>query len=527
MPSDFKTHFTQLIIKLSSGSVKGTVNDDVYAFKGIPYAQPLVGLNRWLPPLPRSYSAGILDATKYGYAVPQLHTNPHKWLIGEAGYEYMNMMRVGEQGDDSLNLNVWTSSLFTGEKLPVMVWLHGGGLAVGAGSLPLTDGEAFARKGIVLVSLNYRLGCMGLMAGNGLFKGEVCIGNRAFMDQEAALKWVQENIHHFGGDASNVTLFGQSAGGSCVGALMVAPSAKGLFHRAIIQSGPFDMMPLNDHLKLTRDILEDMNIKQGDEAALAAVSNDKITGTRMQRMLFKWGVPYGKMSTTKLPFAGAYDTQFLPQNVLDAIEQGAAKEIDLMIGSNKHDGRLPSIILPAPKWLMTRLFNFMIRGMIGKSKQERKMLEKKYQKLMPDASNLKIQEQIQTDALYRMRSISAAEKQSMQPDKGNTFMYDFNWESPAFDGELGAIHGLEIPFVFNNLEKVKKLVGDLKNAQPLADVMNEAWVSFARTGIPSCKNLPEWKPYNIHERATMIFDNECRLINDPDGERRKIWEEQK
>ncbi len=514
-----------LDVETVSGTVRGAQLAEVLAFKGIPYAAPVEGINRWLPPQRRAPWSGTLDATSYGAICPQQPpVGMSRLLLGAAAFEYMKLSVLSApQGSDCLNLNVWTTALGREHALPVMVWIHGGGLAVGAASASATDGASLARHGVVVVTLNYRLAAMGLLAADGLFPGEVGVGNRAFMDQVAALEWVRDNIAAFGGDPGNVTIFGQSAGGTGVAALLVSPRSAGLFRRAIMQSGPINMMPIEDHLAFTRAVLKELEVGVGDVQAMADLPNKKIVGTLMQRMLFRRGSPFGNMSATKLPFAGAYGTAFMPRDVLDALARGASGSVDLLIGSNRDDGLVPAVAVPGPKAIMTRLFNYMIAGMVGATREQRKEVLARYRRLMPDASGYRVQAQIQTDALYRMRSIRAAELHAGQPG-GRTYMYQFNWDSPVFEGVLGAIHGLDVPFVFDNLAQGEGVVGDVAQAQPLATAMCEAWTSFARTGVPTSRLLPEWPRYEVGGRKTMIFDRQCRVDGDPDGDMRRIWD---
>jgi carboxylesterase type B len=515
-------------IKIQTGTVSDKESEGVFSFKGIPYAAPLTGLNRWLPPQPPLAFEGVLDASDYGQICPQDVSMPPLKLFPKAARVFLKTTSENtgwEQGPNCLNLNIWTGSTNPTDKRPVMVFIHGGGLSLGSSVSPFYDGTALAKKGVVFVTLNYRIGTMGFLAGDGLFEGDVLNGNRGFMDQAAALVWVRDNIAQFGGDPDNVTVLGQSGGGTSVWALLASPKTEGLIHKAIIQSGPVNMISIQDQLKLTRDVLKQLKIEEGDVDALATIPDEKITGMIMQKTLMKKGNPFGEMSLTKLPTTGAYGTAFLPDDILPALEIGKARHIDILIGSCRHDGRASSIANPLPKLRAIKMMNNFVGGMIAPTKEGRKEIVEKYKSIMPEDSSYIINEQIQTDALYRMRALKAASIHS-RTSASKTYVYQFNWESPVVDGKLGAIHGLEIPFAFNNLELSSELIGDIsdiESAQPLATAMSDAWVTFAQKGTPSSDLLPDWPEYNEESRKTMFFDSNCKIVSDPDSEMRKVW----
>jgi carboxylesterase type B len=512
-------------IKIQTGYVLGRESEGVLSFKGIPYAAPIAGLNRWLPPQPPLAFDGVFDASNYGQICPQNVSLPPMWLFPKAAKIFLKTtaQNIGwEQGANCLNLNIWTTNGSTSDKRPVMVFIHGGGLSLGSSVSPWYDGTALAKKGVVFVTLNYRIGTMGFLAGDGLFEGDVLRGNRGFMDQVAALEWIKDNIAQFGGDPNNVTVLGQSGGGTSVWALLASPKTEGLIHKAIIQSGPINMISIEDQLKLTKEVLKKLKIQEGDVNALASIPNEEITGSIMQKTLMQRGKSFGEMSLTKLPTTGAYGTEFLPDDILPALEIGKANNIDILIGSNRHDGRASSIGNPLPKLWSIKMMNEFVGGMIAPTKEGRKEIFEKYKSIMSKDSSYTINEQIQTDALYRMRAIKAASIHS-RTSASKTYVYQFNWESPVVDGKLGAIHGLEISFAFNNLKLSSELIGNIDSAQPLATAMSDAWVTFARKGKPVSDLLPDWPEYDEETRKTMFFDTNCKIVSDPDSEMRKIW----
>ena len=511
-------------IHLTAGSLQGVESNGVAAFKGIPYAEPIEGIARFTRPKRRQPWKGTHDATAYGHICPQQTATAPAWLLSKPAAAYLSgLSDMGApQGPDCLNLNVWSSRVDPEAKQPVMVWFHGGGLSLGASSQLGSDGAALARKGVVVVSANYRLGALGFLNGEGLFDEDILIANRGFMDTALVLEWVRDHIGAFGGDPDNVTIFGHSAGGTCVGALLCSPEANGLFHRAIIMSGPVMDRPLADHQTFTRAVLDKLRIEAGDTDALAELSNDKIVGTLLQQMLFKRGRPFGSMSDVKHPAQAAHHSTFLPTPQMQAFAEGAADGIDLLVGTAADDGRVGSVALPGPKTLGMRFFNNgMFAGLFGPDKAARKAKRQAYRRLLPELNKLQIEERMQTDGLYRQDLIRIAEHHSSHA--GNTYMYRYDWTSPVHGGALGAIHGLDAVFAFNNVDVEWDALGDRAEAAALADAMSDAWVAFAKTGTPRASGLPDWPEYDQSERQTMLLDRRSSVANAPDDDVRRLW----
>lgn len=515
------------------GLIRGQRADGVHSFKGIPYAAPIEGINRWLPPRPPALPAGTLDATRFGPSAPQAVPSAPEWLMPKAGAAMMRMMGgLTDPGPGCLSLNIWTPGLKAAaeketsqEKLPVIVWIHGGGLASGGSSVPGTDGARLAKRGrVVVVSVNYRVGGIGFLAGDGLFDDDVLAGNRGFMDIVAALEWVRDHIGGFGGDPGNVTVVGQSAGGTCVWALLASPASEGLFRRAAVMSGPIVMIDIADHHRFTRDVLKEMKVPVGDAGALAEASNDVVVGARMQTMLYRRGEPYGEMSRIRLPAAGAYHTEFMPDDVLAAMSNARLRNIDLLVGNCRHDGRVAVLPMPLPRSLAIRIGNSLFTGLFGNTKAERKALVAAYRSALPDSDVYGVLERIQSDALYRMRSIQAAEIHGAGSG-GKTYMYQFEYETRGLGGAFGAFHGFDAVFMFNNLPTLGECLGGEDDAaQALADTMTDAWAAFARTGTPASSGLPEWPEFDRERRLTMLLKRDSEVAGDPDGHIRQIWE---
>jgi carboxylesterase type B len=422
-----------------------------------------------------------------------------------------------------------TEEVSTG--LPVMVFLHGGSMAMGSGRNKSIEGAALARRGAVVITINFRLGPIGFLAADGLFDGDVLKGNRGMMDTIQALTWVRDNIASFGGDPNRVTLAGMSGGGTNVWTVLASPASDGLVHRAILQSAPVIDVSLEDHTKLTKAVLKDWGVAPGDEDALANVKGEDAYSTIMQTKVVGTD-EYGALSRTLIPYTGAYGTEFLPDDIMTAINKGRLNKLDLLVGSNADDAKVSIIAVPLPDGIAIDMWNGYIGGLIAETKEGEKEMVERYKAAMPDEDDLTVKEQLQTDALYRIRALKAADRHSeltTADDQGRTYAYQFNWESPAADGKIGAMHQLDVVFLFGNLSVFPRTLGhDGVNIDPttqrLSDQMGEAWVSFAATGKPTSDKLPEWPEYETGARETMVFDKESKVVSDPGGELRKLWE---
>jgi len=505
-------------VATAEGMVRGVSEGEVHVFKGIPYAAPVDGLNRWLPPRPAAKREGVFDASHYGPACEQTVASMPRWMLSEAGeistieMGGMELHAAEDKSPDCLRMNIWTPSLPDPSApiqaeingLPVMVMLHGGGLAMASASSKAQVGTVLAQKGAVVVGINYRLGAIGFLAGDGLFEGELLKGNRGFMDSVRALEWIRDNIANFGGDPANVTLMGQSGGGTNVWGVLASPASKGLVHRAIVMSGPINHVSVEDHKKLTETVLKKWGVPVGDAAALAEVKTKDATSTVTTTSLVGSDA-FGELSRMYLPNTGAYGTEFLPDDVFTAIQKGRLNNIDLLIGNCNDDAKASIAAVPIPDSMAIDIWNGYIGGMIAKTKEGEEEMAKKYIAAMPGVDETRAKEHLQTDA------------------------YQFNWESPAADGKIGAMHGLDLIFAFGNLGNYPLALGSeggkiTPATQRLSDQMSDAWLNFARTGTPSSEKLPEWPEYEPGARKTMVFDKQSAVVSDPQGELRKLWE---
>lgn len=512
-------------VSISGGLLRGSEADGIHSFKGIPYAAPISGENRWLAPRPPEPWSGERDAASFGNICPQQNP-PNRRLAGKAGRLFIDTLWEDEPvGDDCLNLNVWTPTLDPAANLPVMYWIHGGSFTTGSGSLSLYDGTNLAKKEVVVVSINYRLGIMGSFVAPGMYDDDFCVPNRGFLDQVAGLRWVKENIKNFGGNPDNVTIFGESAGGQSINVLLASPAANGLFKRAIAQSGtPEFGSPISHHEPFAIDLLDAMGIEKSNRAALSGLTaEDTIDAVKVATKLLAKSPKgrYGELATYG-HIGCIYGDDFLPLSILDSLKQGQGKEIDLMIGTVKEDGRLFPLVMPGPEsfssWMCMRYFNGFF-----KPKNEPKLVFERYKKVMPGGSKTAIRGQIMTDSMFRRGTVKAAEAHSAA-SSGSTYLYQFNWSSPVLNGAIGAIHGIDIPFTNQNLDVFFRLLGDIEPLREMADAISDAWINFAKTGKPSSSNLPEWEPFETEKRATMVFNKTSKLQYDVDKEMREIWD---
>ncbi len=492
----------QPVVTTRSGRVRGAcTRSPVSVFKGLPYAAPPTGPNRFRPPQPVASWTGVRDALDYGPTAPKApYAPPFDLLIPE----------VDIPGEDCLNLNIWTPD--PAGRLPVMVWLHGGAFTNGSGSVPGYDGTAFARDGVVLVTLNYRLGA----AGFGLF--DDAPANLGLLDQIAALNWVQDNIASFGGDPQQVTVFGESAGAMSIGTLLAVPRAEGLFHRAILQSGAahHTVAPATA-ARITRHIAALLAVPP-TAAGMAAVPADRLLHAQQHLRADVSADPdparWGEVALNLMPFEPVVDGELLPGPPIDRIAAGAGASVDLLIGTNTEEFRL----FLTPTGVLDQISEHVPRISAARYGLDPDHALAVYAATRPAATPGDLLAAITTDWFYRIPALRLAEARLAHPAQ-KTHLYEFAWQPPVFDGHLGACHAAELPFVFDNLHDkgFTALIGT-EPPQQLADAMHAAWVSFATTGAPG------WAPYDTARRTTMRFDSVSSSLADPRPEERALWD---
>jgi len=503
------------LVTVRQGRLRGIVTDGVHVFRGVPYAAPPFGPNRLRPPRPVAAWTGVREATADGHIAPQ--SNP-------AGSDAAAFLPPGGvEGEDCLNLNVWTPDPGTAG-LPVLLWITGG--AFEAGSAAWYDGSRFARDGAVCVAINYRPGVEGFLHLRD------AVANRGLLDQLAALEWVHDNIASFGGDPGNVTVFGESAGAMSIGVLLGMPLAAGQFRGAILESGAAQhVMPAIDALRMG----EHLAAKIGRPPTLDAMS-----GVPWQRLLAalgeikselladpdpeRWGV---EIVASSMPFHPVVDGDVVPAPPIGRIAAGSAAGVDVLVGTNADDWRL----FLAASGMLSRVTDQALVGPVerfgGLSFAAYGLPTDSalaaYRAARPNAEPGELLAAVQTDWWCRVPAIRLADAHAAGVGgTSRTHMYEFAWPSPVAGGQFGACHGLEIPFVFDTVDAGPgQMFGNLLGDEPpreLARQIHAAWVSFARTGDPG------WPAYDLGRRAIMRFDAEPRLVDDPYAWERRIWE---
>ena len=509
---------TDAFAMTKAGKLQGVCIDGVYRFLGVRYAQSTAGKNRFMPPQPLIPWEGVKPALSYAGKcwqtdTPRMEDEEIRSTKYPWNYEKMcegtNVMGSGFQSEDCLAVNIWTNGLRDDRKRPVMVWFHGGGNIAGAAEANWHDGYNLAKKqDVVLVSVGHRLGIFGYMYLADFGNDKFTHANVGHQDMVAALKWINENIEEFGGDPDNVTLFGQSGGGGKVAALMAMPSAKGLFHKAIIQSGGFNASPpevgtmyaqqLLDYLKIDKDHLEDLQDIPPEDLIQASreINKTRTVGTYFQTPVINDGeiLKYD-------PFDGAEGSEF-------------CKDIILITGYTKDDRRLSALFEPSIFTYTHEELPDRIAEMEGCSKDEANEIIAMYKRILGDDCTAC---DIYTSLINDKGHLMATEnryKARAKVGSAPTYSYVLCFESK--DEDMKAIHGVDVPFFFDNaiyapgIWNADTRVGAMK----LSEAAGAAWANFARTGNPSNPGMPAWKPFDDVNRYTMLIDVESKLVSD-------------
>jgi len=490
------------VVRTRSGEVRGSVTDGVNVFKGIPYAAPPFGVNRLRPPQPVAPWGGVRDALAYGPKPPQPAYPPE---VSAVLPEYVS------PGEDCLTLNIWSPDLGSA-RLPVMVWIPGSAFQFGTAATTYYDGSHFARDGVVCVTINYRVGPEGF-----LYLGERDgSANRALLDQIFALEWVRENIAAFGGDPGNVTVFGESGGAMSIGMLLAMPRAEGLFRRAILESGAAHPVI---SAATARRVGEALAEKLGVEAtreAIAAVPVDREVEAQvaLSADLFahpdpaRWGA---EVIAAMSPWQPVLDGDVIPARPIDRIVAGAGAEIDVLVGANMDEWRL----FLALDGAIDHITDEALTGTLALYGLPVEKALAAYRTAYPGASPGDLLAALQSDWWCFVPALRLADAHAKAP--ATTYMYEFAWRTPAFNGRLGACHVLEIAFVFDTLGMGTEPLWGLNPPQQLADTMHAAWVAFATRGNPG------WPRYDLQRRATMRFDLTSAVVDDPLAAQRALW----
>ncbi|ADU50751.1 Carboxylesterase type B [Thermaerobacter marianensis DSM 12885] len=488
-----------VIVETRYGAVRGRSDGTVCVWKGVPFARPPVGPLRFRPPEPPEPWSGVRDATRFGPASVQPEDRLISNLTGGATLP---------QDEDCLYLNIWSPS--PDGRRPVMVWIHGGAYLTGAGSIPWYDGTALAREGdVVVVTLNYRLGALGFLYLEDAFGPEFTgSGNLGILDQIAALRWVRENIAAFGGDPDRVTIFGESAGAGSVGVLLAAPAARGLFHRAILQSGSgaLGVRTAASAARVAARVLQHAGVEPGDREALRSLPARA------------WANAVAALGPG-LPLGPVVDGTVLPEHPMAALARGAARDVAVLVGVNKDEYNL--FALQDPAWLGDdeAALRQRVEAVVGPAAG--RLIE--FYRSRGEGSLGRRLLPLMSYAVFVRGMLATADAQARVG--APVWAYRFDFETPVLGGVLGACHALEIPFVFNTLDRAgaDRFTGTAPERYAVAQAMHRAWIAFAREGNPQHDGLPEWPRYDLEERAVMVFAVEPRVERDPWRAEREVW----
>jgi para-nitrobenzyl esterase len=485
------------IVSTSAGDLRGRDEGGVLSFLGIPYAAPTVGALRFAAPDPVQPWDGVRDATAYGPTAPKGPYPP--------GVDKLLPEPVIE-GDDYLNLNVWTPG--RDGRRPVLVWIHGGAFVNGSGAVSAYDGSRFARDGVVCVTINYRLGAEGFLLLDG------APANRGLLDQVAALTWVRENIAAFGGDPDAVTIAGESAGAMSVMTLTAMPAARGLFRRAIAQSGGgHHAMSAATATAVTAALAADLDVAPTVEE-FSGIPTHRLVDAQVALSARIATEPdptrWGEIVGDSMAFEPCVDGTVLPARPIDAMPASTA-DLDLLVGSNADEATLFLV----PNGLIDLVSDDLLQLSVAGFGLDPGAAAAAYRTALPEASPGEILAAVIRDRTFRIPAVRMAEARAASDLP--TYVYEFAWGSPQLDGRLGATHALEIGFVFDTLDDPagEPFVGP-KPPQHLADAMHAAWVAFVTTGDPG------WGPYGT-ERTVMRFDDASAVVHDPARGLRELW----
>ncbi len=504
-PSD-KGQITRPVMT-ENGPVRGLYEDGISVFKGVRYGAPPVGKLRFRPsirPLPWKEP---LDAFKFG----------NRAIQGKGfGADAADAPLMDE---DCLFLNVWTPAT-DNNKRPVMVWLHGGGFSSGSGAEQFTDGKNLARKGdVVVVTVNHRLNVFGfLQLGDEWGPEYSSSGQAGMLDIVLSLEWVKSNIKNFGGDPDNVTIFGESGGGRKVAMLMAMEPAKGLFHKAIIQSGSgLDAPSKREAVNMGQELLKKLGINKGDKDALISIDALKIFDAQPMASISGSNAP-GELTVPTTGFIPCVDGITLKRKPFIPDAPAISADIPLMIGSNKDEMSIFRTGNPKYGKYTNEDFEAHVHEVLPAKANE---LIPAIREAFPDYSPTDLINVAESLKGYWIATVFQAERKAAQA-KAPVYVYLMAWETRADNGRLRAHHALDVPLVFNNVESMRSMVGEGPEPQKMADIMSSAWIAFARTGNPNTEGLPDWPNYDTQNRSTMVFDTICRVTNNPYEKIRKI-----
>ena len=492
------------VVEIDTGQVRGYVNEGISVFKGMPYGASTAGANRFRPPQPAEAWTGIRESVEYGPSAPQ--------TLGSDG-----RLAPG-QSEDCLVINVWTPEANSNKKRPVMFWCHGGGFTNLSGSSPSYDGTNLCKRGdVVVVTVNHRLNIMGFTHLAELGGEQFAhAGTAGMLDLVAALQWVQRNIEQFGGDPGNVMIFGESGGGRKVGTLLAMPAAKGLFHRAVIQSGPtIQLASAEAGTRQASSVMEALGLRSGDMRGLQNAPVERIIGAYLSMS--------DQSSTDSSSFAPVVDGDALPASPFHPTASAVNPDVPLIVGANRTELTLQMRGDTAAFNLDEAAMVRRLQPILGDMTQE---IIDVYRSDQPDASPSELFFLIISDRTYVVPCTVIAERRAAL-NAAPVRSYYLTWETQTFNGRLMTPHALDIPFVFDNTHAERTVYGfttGTAEERSMADKISDSWIAFARSGNPDTGKLPDWPAYSSSSRQTMVLDNQSRIVEDPIRSRREIMQ---
>jgi len=508
------------IIETADGPVRGLMEDGVAAFKGIPYAAPPIGERRFEAPAPVAGWQAIFDAT--GFGAPCMQSYDRELTDSDLSLQLATVFTMRSEmkidNEDCLYLNVWAPESLSAEKRPVMVWFHGGGYSYGSGSWPVYDGASLARRGdVVVVTVNHRLNVFGYLHLAELGGPEWAdSGNAGMLDLIASLEWVRDSIARFGGDPGNVTIMGESGGGSKVSTLLAMPAAAGLFHKAVIQSGPgLTGVPAEAATTSAEAVLGELGVDVKNLSTLKSLRSEELLAG-LEAAQAAAGGGFGG-----LRLAPVVDGSHLPRHPFTPDAPTTARDVPVLIGFNKDEW---TIFNSAEPWFGQLTEAGLVERSAAVAGEKADALLAAERGHHPDYSPTYLYNVLMSDARMLIGSALLAERKAAQAG-APVYMYYLTWDTPVGDGILKSPHTLDMPFMFANVDRSVGLTGDSPEARSLEQQMSGAWLAFAHTGDPNHAGLPEWPAYDAEDRSTMIFDVKPEVVSDPKGDVRRILSE--
>ena len=491
------------VTNTESGKVRGYIHNAIFTYKGIPYAEA----KRFMSPEKPKPWTNVRASLVYGPVAPILDPTTSVQDEGEFIFHH----DWGFTNEDCMRLNVWTPNIKNGKKRPVMFWIHGGGFVAGSSQeLPSYDGENLAKKGdVVVVSINHRLNILGYLDLSAYGEKYKQSANLSILDMKVALEWVKANIENFGGDPNNVTIFGQSGGGAKVNTLMAMPSAKGLFHKAINQSGSFRtaMLEKTDTQLIASEVLKALDLQPNQIDDIQKIPFEKLSAAGKKALK----VVADKMKAEGKPVIGfglswgpSRDGEVLPYQLFSNEAFEMSKNIPLLIGTTKNEFS-PFAGMATFNSTQEQALEILKKKYNAKTDAYLEAVKKAY------PNHTKPSDLLDIDFSFRSGAVIQANQKSALSGGAATYMYLFSWQSPVLDGKFKAVHCMELPFMFNNIARCEEMTGGGKEAYLLADKMSQSWINFAKTGNPNHAGLPKWEIYDAKKGATMFFDNTCEV----------------